>query len=187
MNSGREVTAVALLSLLVLGASFAAYYLVTTTTLTTQQQSISALQSSVVSLLSTNSQATATSTSSGGANRFPPVPWDGPILYMSNADTCNGAACFSSNFSQAYVFTCLKEAATPQGCTVRMNATKSISFIMVTVWYPYVNQTGGAPPWANCSFNSPGGSPSQFFAAFPSYCFQIGSNAFMYTRQPGTP
>jgi hypothetical protein len=130
------------------------------------------------------STTTATNTTTATV-QFPQVPYSGIALYATNADRCSGgySPCFSSDFRQAYVFTCAKEAATPQGCTVRINATNSISFVQFTIWYPYVNQSAGAPSWANCAFNAPGGSPSQFYAAFPSYCFLVGINGFILTTQ----
>jgi hypothetical protein len=64
---------------------------------------------------------------------------------------------------------------------VQINNTKSISFYVITVWYPYVNQTGEAS-WANCAWNAPGGSPKQFLADFPVYCVPMGANAFILTR-----
>jgi hypothetical protein len=119
---------------------------------------------------------------------FPQVPYNGIVLYAANADGCSGgySPCFSSDFSQAYIFTCAAAAATTHGCTVRINATKSISFVNFTIWYPYVNQSAGAPSWANCAWNAPGGSPSQFYATFPSYCIPIGVNAFILTMQHAT-
>ena len=133
-------------------------------------------------LTSTSISTTATSTTTATV-QFPQVPYSGIALYATSADRCSGgySPCFSSDFRQAYVFTCAKAAATPQGCTVRINATNSISFVEFTIWYPYVNESAGAPSWANCAFNAPGGNPSQFYATFPSYCFPIGVNGFILT------
>jgi hypothetical protein len=189
----RKAAAAAVIAILVIGSVSSAYYLNTSSVLASQEQTISALQSTVSSLVShtvtstTTATITATTTSvvSTTAKPFPQVPYDGIVLYATNADGCSGgySPCFSSDFSQAYVFTCATAAATPQGCTVQINSTKSISFIRFAIWFPYMNQSAGAPSWANCAWNAPGGSPSQFYAVFPSYCIPIGVNAFIMTMQ----
>ena len=173
-----------------IGSVFGAYYLNTSSTLASQEQVISGLQSTVSSLVSRplTSTSTVTSVISATTTRFPNVPWDGQILFMTgNGCTGGGVGCFGPDFSGAFVFTCTKAAASAQGCTMQINATSSIAFFVITVWYPYVNQTAGAPSWANCAFNKPGGSPNQFYAVFPSYCVPIGANAFILTKQAIPP
>jgi hypothetical protein len=188
MSPGRKAGAAAVLAILVIGSVFGAYYLNTSAALASQGQTISALQSTVSSLVShpLTSTSTATSVVSATTTRFPDVPWDGGTQFLSTSNGCTGggAGCFGRDFGQAFVFTCTKAAASPQGCTVQINATNSIAFFVVTVWYPYVNKTAGAPSWANCAFNHPGGTPDQFYAVLPSYCIPIGANAFILTRPP---
>lgn len=191
MSRGRKAAAASVLAILVIGSVFGGYYLTILSALASQEQTISALQSTVSSLVSHTVTSTTTITSmvSATTTRFPDVPWVGEILYLTNGNGCTGGGvgCFGPDFSQAFVFTCTKTAASPQGCTVQVNATSSIAFFVVTVWYPYVNQTAGAPSWANCAFNKPGGSPNQYYAMFPSYCIPIGANAFILTMQAGYP
>lgn len=144
------------------------------------------LTSTETSMIISTTTITSTATSTTQTTTFlPEVPWNNLILFLTNANPCTGPApCFSSSFSQAFVFTCLQAAATPQGCTTRFNDTEyaDVSYA-ITVWYPYVNRTAGAPSWANCAFNTPGGNPNQFYASFPSYCIPIGANSFILTME----
>jgi hypothetical protein len=188
MSPERKAATAAVIAILVIGSVFGAYYLNTSSALASQEQTISALQSTVSLLVShtvmstTTATVTATTTTSVVSTttmRFTFVPWDGGTLFLQNGSGCPG--CWGGDFNGAFVFTCTKAAATPQGCTVQINNTKSIAFYAITVWYPYVNQTGEAS-WANCAWNAPGGSPKQFLADFPVYCVPMGANAFIMTR-----
>ncbi len=190
MANGRKALALVAIVILVVGA-LSVYSIVATTKSVGQGKTISSLESTLSSMDSHPfiSVSTTTITLSSTDTRLPSFPWNSSAAqYMAGANFCNAGyegACFSSAFSNAYVFTCLNQAATPQGCTVRMNATNSISFVVVTVWYPYYNSTAGAPAWADCAWNNPGGGgPSQFYAAFASYCFKLGGNAFILTSPP---
>jgi len=190
MANGRKALALVAIAILVV-ATLSVYSVVATAKSVGQGQTISSLESTLSSMNSHPliSVSTTTITFSSTDTRLPSFPWNSSSAnYMAGANFCNGGysgACFSTNFGNAYVFTCLDQAATAQGCTVRMNATNSASFVVVTVWYPYHNSTAGAPAWANCAWNNPGGKgPSQFYAALPSYCFTLGGNAFILAGPP---
>lgn len=193
MDAWGKVAAAAVVAVLVVGSLFGAYYLATSSALASQGQTISALQSTVSSLVShTVTSTTVTSMVSRTTARFPYVPWNGGTTFVANtSDGCFGAGtCLTSDFTEAYVFTCTKAAASPQGCTVQINATKSMAFFQITVWYPFVNQTGQpssafAPKeFANCAFSNPREAvQNQFYA----YCIPIGADAFIIALQPLDP
>jgi len=194
MANARKALALVGIVILVVGV-LSAYSIVTTNKSVGQGQTISSLESTLSSMNShplisvSTTTITTTVTSSSTDTRLPSFPWNSSSAnYMAGANFCNGGysgACFSGDFNNAYVFTCIDQAATPQGCTVQMNSTNSNGFTVVTIWYPYHNSTAGAPSWVNCAWNNPGGKgPNQFYAAFPSYCFTLGGNAFILAGPP---
>jgi hypothetical protein len=194
MKPSGKVLATAVLVILVIGSVFGVYYLNTLSTLADEGQTISALQSSIGSLVShpVTTTATTTSTISFTDSRFPYVPWDSsrfPVFYVSNSSNgcIGGGACLTSDLRDAFLFTCLKEAASPQGCTVQVNATNNpLVFFQLTVRYPYANasQIAGAPPGSNCAINSPTDHPDN---RIPTYCLPIGSRGFVVTWEGATP
>jgi hypothetical protein len=183
-----------MLTILAIGSVSGAYYLSTSSALASQEQTISSLQSTVRSLVSHPATTTATSTTTSTVSytdfRFPYVPWDSfanPVEYVSNSsDHCTGGGvCLTGDLREAFLFACTKAAASPQGCTVQINATNSIAFFQVTIRYPYVNQTVNAnAPWANCALSNPRDHPGN---QIPAYCIPIGGSAFVATIQGGPP
>jgi hypothetical protein len=86
--------------------------------------------------------------------------------------------CTVETLSQALVFNCAGEAATPAGCTIHgsigpNHPSFALTNYTITVWYPYVNQTN-EPPHDNCMFSVRGDTTSPF-----GYCFMINSTAFV--------
>jgi hypothetical protein len=173
-------------------AAFYFYYLNSLGQLEDQEQTILSLQSTVSSLVSqpitiTTTVTSVLTTTAVLTDQFrPSVPWSKPqgsgISYLVVPNSCSGPglACFNSNFSEAFIFTCKEAAASPQGCTVRVNSTtKYWEFNTVTVWYPYVNETVDASSWTNCAYKALGGNPPQFYGPFNAYCAPIGANGFV--------
>ncbi len=178
----------------VLGYLFGVYSSSTPNTVTTTETSYSTISSTTtVSAIVTSTASSSLSTNTAQFSLV--IPWNTSRLrganYLAIPNHCSGPAvgtgCLSSNFSEAYIFTCLKEAATPQGCTVQINATNSRMYYTVTVWYPYHNQTAGGPSWSNCSLDVPGGNPNRLLKDMPSYCVPVGANGFVLTQPMGIP
>lgn len=194
MKPSGKALATAVLVILVIGSAFGAYYLAISSALAGQGQTIAALQSTVSSLVShtVTSTTTTTSTVSVTTTRFPYIPWDTsrfPVYYVSNSSIhCSGGgACLTSDLREAFLFTCVKEAASPQGCTVQVNATKNpLVYFQLTVRYPYANasQLAGAPQGSNCAINSPVDHPDN---RIPTYCLPIGSRGFVVTWEGAPP
>jgi hypothetical protein len=190
MSRPRLIALATVLTFLAIGSLTGAYYL--NTAIVSQQQTISALQSTVSSLAShpATTTSTTTSTVSFTATRFPYIPWDTskfPVFYIRNSSGAGsgGAVSLTSDLREAFLFTCVKEAASSQGCTVQVNSTNPLVYFQVTVRYPYANasQIAGAPQGANCAISSPTDHPDN---RIPTYCMPIGSRGFVVTWE-GAP
>jgi hypothetical protein len=96
---------------------------------------------------------------------------------------CNGG----SN-ADAIVFNCLAAAATPQGCTQRVNLTGSSGqYFVITVWYPFVNYTLGYPG-INCKYTVPSvPTPPGPYGPNYAYCITISPTAFIVTVEAPPP
>ena len=105
-----------------------------------------------------------------------------PIVgnFLSSTGYCtendNPVPCFTSEFSQAFVFNCASEASTSSGCTTLVESVVGGSApennYTITVWYPYVNQSN-EPSQDNCMFSVKGYTASPY-----AYCFTVNSTAF---------
>ena len=90
------------------------------------------------------------------------------------AENGSPVPCFTSEFSQAFIFNCAAQAATASGCTTQVlssgpwNATS----YTITVRYPYIGQPG-EPTGINCMFSVPGYTSSPY-----AYCFMTNATAF---------
>jgi len=103
---------------------------------------------------------------------------------------------FGGTIGDAMVFNCLAEAAQPSGCTGQISGipgttipapppingsltaqtpSEPVLNNTITVWYPYVNQTGKESSWANCMFQT------QHQAIGPQYgfCIPLNSTSFV--------
>ena len=107
------------------------------------------------------------------------LPKVGRFLASSGACAENGSPvpCIASSFSQAFIFNCVSEAASPSGCTRQVssglgNAGSPLTNYTITVWYPYVNHPD-EPASANCKFSVPGDTVSPY-----AYCFLVSSTSF---------
>lgn len=103
---------------------------------------------------------------------------------------------FGGTLGDAMVFNCLAEAALPSGCTGQISAiagttlpapppingsltaqtpSEPVLNNTITVWYPYFNQSGKEPSWANCMFQT------QHQAIGPQYgfCISLNSTSFV--------
>jgi hypothetical protein len=115
------------------------------------------------------------------------LPWDSNLGYLVVPNNCSGPglSCFGGNFSEVFIFTCKEAAASPQGCTARVNSTtKYWEYNTITVWWqPHANKTAGESQWENCTYKALGGSPpQQLYGPFPAYCAPIGANGFIMTE-----
>jgi len=189
MSPGRKTAIAAGLTILLIGSVFGAYYLNTSAALASQGQTISALQSTVSSLVSHPATSTTTSSVTYTESRFPYVPWDTSkyfVAYVKNSsDGCSGGPCLTMNLREAFLFTCVKEAASQQGCTVQINSTNPLVYSQITLRYPYIFQSNdSASSWANCAISSPVDHPDN---RIPTYCLPIGSRGFVVTWQLSPP
>jgi hypothetical protein len=114
--------------------------------------------------------------------------------YRSNGTAYAVPCAFGGTVADALLFNCLAEAALPSGCTVQIsgvpnrvqapppiNGSINISSTVpvlnntITVWYPYVDQTGKAPTWANCMFQVGHLDPGSQYG----FCISVTSTAFV--------
>lgn len=172
-ESGKVAAVAAILVIFVVGSESALYYLNSTVTPTTLT---STTMTDEIPHIPIN------------------VPWSAPgnraVYYLVVPNSCSGPAgmgtCFSGNFSEAFIFTCLKEAASPQGCTARINSTTRYwEYNTITVWYSYGNQTAKTPSWPNCVFDWPGRDPEGHTPHLSAYCAPMGANGFILTQPMG--
>ncbi len=122
------------------------------------------------------------------------VPWYG-LDYLGNQSGCAVSTdppttwypvpCFGPN-SDEVIFNCSAAAASPQGCTQRVNLNGSSGqYFVLTIWYPYTNSTLGLS--VNCKYTIPSvpittGPAGPYYA----YCISTNSTAFIVTgRAPG--
>ncbi|MDV3244077.1 MAG: hypothetical protein LYZ66_02730 [Nitrososphaerales archaeon] len=102
------------------------------------------------------------------------APFVSPFLiYLSASGYCSvipggSVPCWGGD---AYVFNCVSEAASPQGCTHQVTSTLApYPSYVINIRYPFANQTG--PSWANCLWTVQG--IEQGYAA----CVTINSTSF---------
>jgi hypothetical protein len=105
-------------------------------------------------------------------------------MYLSDVSGCTinnvPSTCFTTNMSQAIIFGCTAQAATPQGCIQTVTISGSNTRVTITVWFPHFNQTF---PWSNCYYveSDEGSYP------FPAYCYSVTSAAFLVLEQEPPP
>lgn len=97
--------------------------------------------------------------------------------FLANGGGCaennNPAPCTTSEFSQAFIFNCASQAATPSGCTTQVPSSGPWgSSYTITVRYPYTGQPG-EPATDNCMFSVPGVTGSPY-----AYCFMVNATSF---------
>ncbi len=105
-----------------------------------------------------------------------------PIVgnFLSSSGSCrendNPVPCFTSEFSQAFIFNCASDASTSSGCTTLVGSGLGDSTLennyTITVWYPYLSQPD-EPSQDNCMFSVKGYTASPY-----AYCFMVNSSAF---------
>lgn len=104
------------------------------------------------------------------------LPIVGSFLSSPSQGGCTAGGvpepCTSTYFSDAVIFNCASEAATSSGCVKHL--TSGVGNYSITIWYPYVNQTG-EPQISNCKWSEQGITFSY------GYCFLINSTAFVYS------
>jgi hypothetical protein len=122
--------------------------------------------------------------------------------YRSNGTAYAVPCAFGGTVVDALLFNCLAEAALPSGCTVQIsgmpnrvqapppiNGSINISSTVpvlnntITVWYPYVDQTGKAPSWANCMFQVGHLYPGSQYG----FCISVTSTAFVVSGPASVP
>lgn len=120
------------------------------------------------------------------ANRT--IPWYG-LYYLSAAPGCAvsygvhsyPAPCFA--YSGGVLFDCAAAAATPQGCTEKVNITgTSNQNFIITIWYPY--NTG--VPSQNCKWTESLPTPPGPDSAF-AYCISVNSTSFLISEPAPGP
>lgn len=127
--------------------------------------------SSVVIIYKLNSSSTYSANTT--ATTISPTSF----AYLTVADnaTCMAggqlAPCWGSN--NPYTFDCLSAAATPQGCTQQVTNPLANQSYVITVFYPFSNQT--EPLWANCWWTVQGEIGEQGYA----YCNPVNSTSFI--------
>jgi hypothetical protein len=103
------------------------------------------------------------------------LPQVGSFLSNGQEGACtengNPVPCITSEFSQAFIFNCVAQAASASGCTTQVPSSLGGSYT-ITVWCPYTDQPG-EPAGDNCKFSVPGDTGSPF-----AYCFMVNATAF---------
>lgn len=95
------------------------------------------------------------------------------LAYLSYAGGCEaGGEAVPCWGNSPYLFNCLGEAETPQGCTRLVVTTSPGSNFSVNVKYPSMNKT--QPSWANCSWSVPGVAGQQGYG----YCTLVNATSF---------
>jgi hypothetical protein len=151
-----------------------------------------------------SSSQDATSSSTGSNSSAFPFANPGYLVSPSGcaaSSRSNGTAyaepcTFGGSVDDALVFNCLAEAASQSGCSAQIygvpNTTPAPppvngSYVppsdgqvpvlnnTITVWYPYVNQTGSEPSWANCTFQVAHLYPGSQYG----FCIPVSSTAFV--------
>jgi hypothetical protein len=84
------------------------------------------------------------------------------------------APCWGGGGNAPYVFNCLGDATSQQGCTQQVvDTTPPNGSYVINIRYPFSNQT--QPSWSNCLWSIQGEMPGQGYA----YCSLVGSNSFI--------
>jgi hypothetical protein len=156
-------------------------------------------------LTTSSSQYASRSSTESNSSAFPfanPGYLDSPSGCATSTRSSNGTAyayaepcTFSGSMGDALVFNCLAEAASSSGCSAQLwgvpNSTPEppplnrsrvqvqgqvpVMNNTITVWYPYVNQTGSEPSWANCMFQV-----AHFYPGLQyGFCIPVSSTAFV--------
>jgi len=138
----------------------------TSTTVVASQSSSTSMTTTVVaSQSSSTSMTTTTATTSASSTT--------PLAYLTAGGGCalggKPAPCWGS---PAYVFNCVTEAETQQGCTQLVSTTTPNWNYTINIRYPFSNQT--EPSWANCLWSMQGGIPGQGYG----YCSLVNSTSF---------
>jgi len=128
--------------------------------------------------------------------------WYG-LIYLDNESNCAVSTdppttwyeipCLGFN-ADPVVFNCAAAAASPEGCTLRVNTTGEYTpqpsgpnYFTVTIWYPYVNDTAGYPG-VNCKYIVPSvPTPPGPQGPYYGYCISLNSTAFIVTQRAPPP
>jgi hypothetical protein len=161
----------------------------TTLTLTLTSTTVSS-HTSISYIVQTTTQTV------GGASK-----WNG-LVWLSNESNCAVSTsppttwyevpCFGID-TNPVIFNCAVAAATPQGCTQRINTTgppppqpSGPNYFVVTIWYPYINYT--VYPGLNCRYSVPSvPTPPGPYGPSYAYCIPINATAFIVAQQAPNP
>ncbi|MGI0091108.1 MAG: hypothetical protein ACREBS_05320 [Nitrososphaerales archaeon] len=152
-----------------------------------------ALNSTPATVATTTQTETATTVSNYTVTQTTPFVFS-PFEYTIYLSTCGGSynPCFS-DFSNAYVFNCLKAAGTSSGCTqLVLNSSKPQINYTITVWFPYtyppsvqLNPINGTS-WINCMYAATLLSGQNIGPDY-QYCVPMNSTAFLVSQEGGGP
>jgi len=110
-------------------------------------------------------------------------------MFLASGGACdengNPAPCWTSDFSEAFIFNCAAEAAAPAGCTAQVSsglgdAGSPLTNYTITVHYPDVGQPG-EPASSNCMLSVPGVTTPPW-----AYCFMVNATAFAVSDARGS-